>query len=104
MERGIPAAYTESGPLEIAQGNCESWCHYLRHEDVLSTEAIVWIRIVVIDGRNGDSCIFPQKVHGCHFRFGLNPGYEPASDPGDEFKAIDEGNQISLGRGQRCAP
>jgi len=90
-------------PFEIVQGNLESRCRYLGHEDILSTEAVVRTRIVVIDGRDGEVCVLPQKVHSCHLGFGLDPGHAPTGNPRDEFKAIDESNQISLGGGERRA-
>ena len=58
---------------------------------------------MVINGRNGEVCVLPQKVHGRYFRLGLDSGHAPPSDPGDEFKAIDESDQISLGGGERRA-
>jgi hypothetical protein len=91
-------------PLEIVQGNWEGRSHYLGHEDVLSTEAVVRVGVVVIDERNGEVCVLAQKVHGRDFRFGFDPGHEPASNPRDEFRAIDEGDQISLGRNRRRVP
>lgn len=90
-------------PLEITRGNCESRCHYLGHEDVFSTEAVTRTRIVVIDGWNGKVCVLPQKIHGRHFRFGFDSGHVSASNPRDEFKSVDEGDQISLGGNKRRA-
>ena len=56
----------------------------------------------MIDGRDGDLCVLSQKIHGRYFRFGLGSGHEPTGNPRDEFKPIDEGNQISLDRYQQC--
>lgn len=53
------------------------------------------------DGWNGQVGILAQKVHGCDFRFCFDPGHKSASNPGDEFKSIDEGDEISLDGRQR---
>ena len=90
-------------PLRSPEVTARNRWHYLGHEDVLSTEAVVRTGVVVIDGRNGEVCVLSQKVHGRYFRFGLDPGHAPPSNPRDEFKAIDESNQISLGGGERRA-
>jgi len=73
---------------------------YLGHEDIFSSETVERTTIVVINGRNGDVCVLSQKVHGRHFRFGLDSRHEPASDPRNKFKAIDEGDYISLDKNQ----
>lgn len=76
---------------------------YLGHEDILPSEAVERATIVVINGGNGDVCVLSQKVHGCHFGFGLNSGHESTGNPRYEFETINEGNYISLNRNQRHA-
>lgn len=74
---------------------------YLGHEDVLSSESVVWVSIVVRYNWNGEVCVLAQKVHGSNLRFCFDSGHESASNPRDEFRTIDEGNKISLKGCQR---
>lgn len=69
---------------------------YLGHDNVLSAETIIWVGIMVVDGRNWNGGMLAEVAHGGDFRLSFEVGQESPSNSGYDFLAIEESNEIAL--------
>ena len=68
-------------------GGVGKW-KYLRHNDVLPSQPVVWIRIMVIDGRNRDVSPLAEVPHCGHFGIGFKAGHKSPRNAGDDFPIV----------------
>ena len=64
-------------------------CRYTR-SGARCSSPVIWIGVVVVHVRYGDSGMAPQVVHGRHFRLGLKPKHEASGDTCDYFAPVDK--------------
>lgn len=60
----------------------------LGHDDVLTPEPVIWVRLVEIYNRDRDRSVRADIFHGRYLGFGFPPRHEPASDTRNDDTAI----------------
>ena len=60
-------------------------CTYLGHDDILTTKAVIWVGVIVVDVRNWNVGTLTQVLHRRDLGLCLEPWHETASDTRNYF-------------------